>query len=239
MRPVPCADSLRGPRGPKLWLAGRGKGALFSGALALTALISLAGCSKSAEADRAAAPSSQTAAAPTPTAAAPAHTAAAPAHTAAERPQTPPPPSGPTDVTYDAPAKWQKLENTNPMRKATYKIPRAPGDPEDGELSVSQAGGGMDQNVKRWVGQFSQGADVKRTDKQVGELKVTVLELKGTYNGSGMPGATVATPKEHFTLLGAIVETTPQTFFKLTGPDKTLAAAKADFNKLVDSLRAK
>lgn len=234
MRPVPCADSLRGPHGPKLRLAGRA-----TGALALTALLSLAGCSKSADAERSAAPSSETAAAPGHTAAAPAHTAAAPGHTAAERPQAPPTPSGPTDVTYDSPTKWQKVENPSPMRKATYKIPRAPGDPEDGELSVSQAGGGMEQNVKRWVGQFSQGADVKRTEKQVGELKVTLLELKGTYNGSGMPGATVATPKEHFTLLGAIVETSPQTFFKLTGPDKTMAAAKADFNKLVDSLHAK
>jgi hypothetical protein len=220
MRPVPCAAS-----------------SLLSAALALTAILSGAGCSKSQDANSSGAPSSQTAAPPAKTAAAPAQTAAHPGHTTAESPQKPPAPSGPADVNYDPPAKWQKVESPSTMRKATFKIPRAAGDPEDAELAVSQAGGTMDMNVQRWVGQFSKGAEVKRAEKKVGDLKVTVLELRGTYNGSGMPGATEATPKERFTLLGAIVETTPMTFFKMTGPDKTMAAAKSDFDKLVDSLK--
>ena len=148
-------------------------------------------------------------------------------------------PSGPSDVAYDAPASWQKAENPSPMRKATYKIPKAKGDAEDAELSVSQAGGSVDMNLQRWAGQFSPKAEIKRIEKKVGDLKVTVAELHGTFSGSGMPGAAAGAPKEKWEMLAAIVETTPPTFFKITGPETTVNAAKADFDKMLDGMRAK
>lgn len=148
-------------------------------------------------------------------------------------------PAGPSDVAFDAPASWQKAENPSPMRKATYKIPKAKGDPEDAELSVSQAGGTVDMNLQRWATQFSPKAEIKRTDRKVGELKVTIAELHGTFSGSGMPGAAAAAPKEKWEMLAAIIETTPPTFFKMTGPENTVNAARADFEKLIDGVRAK
>ncbi len=150
-------------------------------------------------------------------------------------------PQKPTDVDWDAPAGWEKAANPSPMRKATYKIKHAEGDPEDAELSVSQAGGSIEANVARWTGQFEKAKDdaTKRTEKKVGELKVTVVEIHGTFAGSGMPGAPPGPPKERWAMLGAIVETATPTFFKLTGPEKTVMAARADFDKLIDSLRAK
>lgn len=150
------------------------------------------------------------------------------------------PGSGPADVAWDAPARWQKAENPSPMRKATYKVPHAAGDTEDAELSVSQAGGTVDMNLQRWAGQFGKtAADVKRKEKKVGDLKVTVAEIHGTFAGSGMPGAPASGPKDKYAMLAAIVETNPPTFFKLTGPDKTVAAAQAEFDKLIDGLHMK
>lgn len=148
-------------------------------------------------------------------------------------------PAGPSDVAFDAPAAWQKAENPSPMRKATYKIPKAKGDAEDAELSVSQAGGSVEMNLQRWATQFSPKAEIKRTDRQVSGLKVTIAELHGTFSGGGMPGAPAAGPKEKWEMLAAIVETTPPTFFKMTGPEATVSRAKADFEKLVDGMRAK
>lgn len=148
-------------------------------------------------------------------------------------------PAGPSDVAYDAPASWQKAENPSPMRKATYKIPKAKGDAEDAELSVSQAGGSVEMNLQRWATQFSPKAEIKRTDRKVGDLKVTIAELHGTFAGSGMPGAAAGTPKEKWEMLAAIVETTPPTFFKMTGPEATVSGARADFEKLIDGVRAK
>ncbi len=171
------------------------------------------------------------------------------ASTAASKPEgtstaaaKPAQPSGPTEIAWDAPASFQKAENPNPMRKATYKIPRAEGDSEDAELSVSQAGGSTDMNIKRWQGQFEKLADdaVKRAERKNGDLKITTVEMSGTFMGSGMPGAAPGAPKPSFSMLGAIVETAQGSwFFKLTGPEKTVKAAKPDFDKLVESIRAK
>ncbi len=146
----------------------------------------------------------------------------------------------PNEVVWEAPAAWTKVESKSPMRKATYKIPKAEGDAEDGELTVTQAGGSLESNIARWAGQLAAKPDaVTRTSEEHGGLKVTVVEMKGTYTGMAMPGSPPAEPKPNYALLGAIAETGIPTFFKLTGPEKTVAAAKADFSKLVASLHAK
>lgn len=176
---------------------------------------------------------------PTPTAAPDRAPAAAPPSNAPAKAAAP---AKPSEVVYEAPAGWQKVENPNPMRKATFKIPRAEGDPEDAEMSVSQAGGTVDANVQRWAGQFERGKDdpVTRKQMKVGDLDVTVVELHGTFAGSGMPGAPAAGPKPNWALLGAIVETQGSlTFFKITGPEKTIQSAKPAFDKFVEGFRAK
>jgi hypothetical protein len=156
-------------------------------------------------------------------------------------------PSGPADVAWDPPARWIKAEQPGPMRKATYRVPHAvyaPTDPEDGDLSVSQAGGTVEQNVARWALQLDRKLpDVKRTERNVNGLKVTVVEIHGDYSGMAAAttagGAPPAAKKPRWELLGAIVETSPPTFFKLTGPEQTVTAAQHDFDQMVDGVRAK
>lgn len=166
----------------------------------------------------------------------------APAKPEANAPSKPAAPARPTEVVYEAPTGWQKVDNPSPMRKATYKIPRAEGDPEDAEMTVSQAGGTVDQNVQRWAGQFERGKDdtIGRKQMKVGDLDVTVVELHGTFSGMAMPGAPAASAKPNWAMLGAIVETQGSlTFFKLTGPKKTVESAKPAFDKFVEGFRAK
>ena len=143
------------------------------------------------------------------------------------------------EIAWDAPPAWQSMPNPNAMRKATYKITRAAGDADDAELTVSAAAGGVDANVKRWAGQFGD-AKPKTEKKTVNGLDVTIVELKGTFAGGGpMMGAAQA-PKEKQMLLGAVVDAGDrQHFFKMTGPEKTVTAARPDFEKLVASLRSK
>lgn len=195
--------------------------------LTLVALLGagLVACDKPPEPAPAAQPERAPAATPTPN---------APAKEAA--------PAKPSEVVYEAPAGWQKVENPNPMRKATFKIPRVEGDTEDAELAVSQAGGTVDANVQRWAGQFERGKDdpVARKQVKVGDLDVTVVELHGTFAGGGMPGAAPAGSKPNWAMLGAIAETQGSlTFFKLTGPEKTVQSAKPAFDKFVEGFRAK
>ena len=62
----------------------------------------------------------------------------------------------------------------------------------------------------------------------------------GTFSGGGMPGGPPAGAKPGYAMLAAIVETPSGLFFfKATGPEKTLKAAKPDFEKFLDTLRLK
>jgi hypothetical protein len=148
-------------------------------------------------------------------------------------------------VKWTAPAAW-KAEPERPMRVATYSIPPAPGGSEPGECAVfyfgAGQGGTVDANVQRWVAQFET-ADGKpapspaaKKEKTKG-FQVTRLELDGTYLGMGGPMAAVKVKKPGYKLIGAIVEA-PEgpVFFKMTGPVKTVTAAKADFQRLLSSL---
>ena len=147
------------------------------------------------------------------------------------------------DLEWTAPAAWTKAENPSPMRKATYKIPKAAGDDEVAEMSVSQVGGGLDANIERWAGQFEGGAtDKKRTEKTVGTMKVTLVEMSGTFAGMGGMGRPAKAPKKDQALLAAIADPEPPYppyFFKMVGGKKTIAAARADFDKFVGTFKTK
>jgi hypothetical protein len=125
------------------------------------------------------------------------------------------------------------------MRAAEYVIPRAAGDSDDGECIVITfgpgQGGGVDDNVDRWVAQFSGGSKPERTTQQINGLKVTRVEVTGTYTPMRMPGmATPPSPHTGWRLLGAIVEAPSGLwFFKVTGPDATVKAAGPELQSLL------
>lgn len=147
--------------------------------------------------------------------------------------------AGPDDVGYDAPSTWQSAPNPSPMRKATFKIPKVAPDADDAELTFSSAAGGVDANIRRWEQQFGPTAKAKTEPRTPNGLKVTLVEIKGTFAGGGMMGAPSA-PKKDQMLLGAIVDAgDKQHFFKMVGGEKTVTAAKKDFDKFVASFRGK
>ncbi len=146
--------------------------------------------------------------------------------------------AGPEEIGYDAPASWSSAPNPSPMRKATFKIPKVGSDTEDAELAISAASGGVEPNIKRWEQQFGD-AKAKTEARTVNGLKVTIVEIKGKFSSGGMMGQP-SPPKDNQMLLGAIVDAGDrQHFFKMTGGEKTVSAARKDFDKLVATLRAK
>ena len=139
-------------------------------------------------------------------------------------------------LVWTPPPRWQAVPSTSSMRLATYKIPRAPGDTDDAELSVTHVGGSIDANIDRWVGQFDAVGQktAKRTRRTVAGLSVTIVEIQGTYSGGMDPSG----PKAGWALLGAIVETPGMPyFFKMTGPAKTVAAARAELDTMLGTLK--
>jgi hypothetical protein len=131
------------------------------------------------------------------------------------------------------------------MRVAEYAVPRAAGDAADAECTVitfgAGQGGGIDDNVDRWVRQFNplSGAPTKST-REVGGMTVTRVEVAGSYHPMMMPGApSAATTLQGARLVGAIVDAPSGLwFFKLTGPDATVRAAAAELDAMVASLHA-
>lgn len=151
--------------------------------------------------------------------------------------------SAPLGVTWQEPEGFKRVPKESPVRRATYLVPRAGSDTQDGELVVFYfgpgQGGGVDANITRWVQQF-QGAssgDVHRATRDANGLKQHTVEIdKGTFN-SQMPGDP-SPPRQDYALLGAIVEApTGSYFFKLTGPRATVKAARDAFYRFLDSIK--
>jgi hypothetical protein len=147
-------------------------------------------------------------------------------------------------VTWVDPPGWARSGASNSMRVASYRVPRATGDSDDGELAVfrfgAQQGGSIEANVERWTRQFAdtKPEDIKEADRTANGLDQHTVEIRSGTFASGMPGGpTEAKPR--YGLLGAIV-TTPDGnyFFKLTGPEKTVQAARGQFYQLLDSVKA-
>lgn len=146
-----------------------------------------------------------------------------------------------SSVTWTAPDSFKLVDSPSSMRLATYKIAHAEGDSEDAELSVTQVGGGAKANLDRWRGQFQSPNEREASDTTVGDLKVSIIWLEGAYAGMGMGGPSSA-PKSDYALLGAVVEWPGHGdphFFKMTGPKKTVEAARPAFDELVQSLAPK
>lgn len=141
-----------------------------------------------------------------------------------------------SNLVWKAPARWQAVPSTSTMRLATYRIPKAPGDDEDPELYVMQAGGSIDDNIDRWIGQFGDEGrrTVKRSKAKVNGFDVTRVELEGTFDG----GMSKPPRRETgWSLYGVIVETPGMPhFFKMTGPTKSVKAARAEAEQMVATL---
>jgi hypothetical protein len=145
-------------------------------------------------------------------------------------------PSAPA-ITWTAPTAWTTSPSASAMRLASYRIPRASGETEDTELSVVRAGGSVDANIARWVGQFEEAGKDTRTVKTIRGMPVTIVEVRGTFLGGGMAMGGSSTPHPGWALLAAIVETPGSPyFFKMTGPAKSVSAARPDFDALLASV---
>jgi hypothetical protein len=149
-------------------------------------------------------------------------------------------------LAFDAPAEWKSRPPASTMRVAEFVVPRAAGDAEDGELIVYFFGGGggsVEANIQRWVGQFQQpnGKDVSsRATFNVGALRVTSIDVSGTYVAELRPGAAERHNKPDFRMRAAVVETPKGPYFiRFIGPANTVKQASSTFDQFMKSLRFK
>lgn len=151
-------------------------------------------------------------------------------------------------ITWKDPAGWQRVQPKSPMRAAQYSVPAVAGDAEPAEVTVfhfgPQMGGGVEENISRWTGQFKGVAPeaIARSSKSSNGLTHSFVQITtGEFQGMApMMGGGPVEPKASYGLLGVVTEApSGKYFFKMTGPSKTVAANKAAFDQLVDSIAAK
>jgi len=132
-------------------------------------------------------------------------------------------------ITLKVPETWKQEPPANRLRLAQFAIPVIKEEAGRAELTVSQAGGGIEANVKRWIGQFqAEGLKQKLTEGAFGEEgRYVFVDLSGTYNAPvGPPIAQQTKPTPGSRMLGVILasESIGTYFLKLPGPDKSVAA---------------
>jgi hypothetical protein len=151
-------------------------------------------------------------------------------------------------LTYAAPPAWHTRPPASSMRVAEFVIPKAQGDADDAELIVyffgAGGGGSADANVDRWISQVQQPdgspstAKARRAERTVNGLKVTTMDVSGTYTAEMRPGAAEHFNKPGYRVCAAVIETPGGTYYvKMTGPQKTIAEAQADYEKFLGSLK--
>jgi hypothetical protein len=75
--------------------------------------------------------------------------------------------------------------------------------------------------------------------RTVNGLKVTLVDVDGTYVAETAPGAGARHNKPHFRLRAGVVETPKGPYFiKLTGPEKTVTRWNRAYDQFVGSMKA-
>jgi hypothetical protein len=143
------------------------------------------------------------------------------------------------------PESWKKKTPKSRIIEFEYEIPAVEGDETPGRMTVMGAGGSIEDNISRWVGQFEMkgGVKPKKEETKIAGQKVYLVDIAGTYKDT--PGGPFAGGKpvlrEDYRMLAAIIATEKdgQQFIKFYGPKATVEKNEEGFKKMIDSLKVK
>jgi hypothetical protein len=96
-------------------------------------------------------------------------------------------------LNFAAPEGWTKKQPANRIIEVEYAIPPTKGDETPGRLTAMGAGGSVESNIDRWIGQFAGEGDAvkpKRDRLTVSGCEVQIVDLTGTYKDT--PGGPFA-----------------------------------------------
>ena len=155
-------------------------------------------------------------------------------------------PVSPGTLKFTTPEGWEPRAGSSTMRVAEFVLPARDGAAGNAELVVyyfGGSGGSVDANIQRWLGQMQQPdgratADVATRDtRTVNGLRVSLLDVSGTYVAEVRPGATEKHNSPGFRMRTAVVETARGPYYvKLVGPAQTVAAWNTSIDQFLGSL---
>ena len=154
------------------------------------------------------------------------------------------------DLHYKVPDGWVAGQPSSKMRVAQFKLPKAEGDNEDGELVLyyfgANQGGTAEANIDRWISQIQQADGSSSKDKAktesltVNGLKITTVDVAGRYTAEMAPGSGKFYDNANYRLRAAVIETAKGNYFlKLVGPAKTVGRWEQSFTDYLKSFEFK
>lgn len=151
-------------------------------------------------------------------------------------------------ITLPTPASWERKEPRTRIVEHEFAA-KGPEGEKPARVTIMGAGGGVEANIDRWIGQFKQpdGSSTREKTKiekaKVGETEIHVVDITGTYMdrpGGPFAGGRVI-PREGYRMLGAIIVTksSGHYFVKMLGSEKTVAANHKPFRSMLTELKVK
>ena len=141
--------------------------------------------------------------------------------------------------TFIKPAKWEAEKTASRMRAAQFSVPgKAGGDKAECVFFYFGPGqaGGAQANLKRWAGQFATAPKPKVEVKEAKVNDIPVAYLFGTGSLMVGPPFGAKVKKDNYSMAAAVLGTKPgYLFVKMTGPKAVVDAARADFQKMIES----
>jgi hypothetical protein len=149
-------------------------------------------------------------------------------------------------ISLTAPESWKKKTPKVRIIDFEYEVPAAEGDETPGRMTVMGAGGSVEDNINRWIGQFEQkdGSSskdkTKKEETTIAGQKVYLVDISGTYKDQPGPFAP-AVKRDDYRMLAAIISTEKngQYFVKFYGPKATVGKNEEAFKKMIGSLKVK
>jgi hypothetical protein len=150
------------------------------------------------------------------------------------------------ELHFKTPDGWVTEQPSSKMRAAQYKLPKTEGDSEDASLVLyyfgATQGGSPQANIDRWIAQIQQADGSSSKDKAktetmtVNGLKITTVDVTGTYTAEMAPGSGTTHNDANYRLRAAVIETPKGNYFlKLVGPAKTVGRWEQSYTDYLKS----
>ncbi len=141
-------------------------------------------------------------------------------------------------IAYDLPEGWNRVAPASTMRIDQATIPGPGGSAEMGVFFFGAGSGGdVRANLDRWASQVESDAPPVEETFETAGLRVTWMDVSGTLEPS-TKGMGPSTPQPNSRMFAAVVEGEGGPwFFKVTGPEETMAAERDAFVAMLRSVR--
>lgn len=157
-------------------------------------------------------------------------------------------------IEMQVPKAWKKKEprfnlieaEFEPVEKVEVEEGEEPDDePLTARLTMMASGGSIEQNIERWMGQFSQEDDSSTNDhtetkkQKINGMTMHVVSITGTYDDRPGPFAPSGVQRPGYRMLSAIVETkiAGNYYIKMYGPKKAVDDNEKRFLKMLESIK--